>query len=307
MRFPVRTGKLLGAVTLAAGALAGFGAFGGGPVAASPVLREAVPPAQPAAATSTPILFDGQYYGWAFLNWSGYAVTTGPYTSVTGDWIVPTVTTKHGPGYSAAWTGIDGFDNTSLIQVGTEQDAFHGGATDQAWWASSDQGYFERTTWARLVCVNTTKCSPTPTVFTVNAGDKMVASIQETTTTVWDITLLDTTTGVEGIEATIPYTASMGATGGDSAEWVMERPSLVAPGGGSHLGKLANFGTITFDTATVNTGGAPGFVATATVSDAGVMVQGAAKVIAIPSGPDGAGDGFNVSYGAQAPTPPPTS
>src|SRR5580658_6548090 len=75
---------------------------------------------------------------WGARNWSGYAIDSGTYTSATGSWTVPTViapTTHPRKAYfSSTWVGIDGFDNQSLIQAGTEQDWIGGSAFYQAWW-----------------------------------------------------------------------------------------------------------------------------------------------------------------------------
>jgi Peptidase A4 family len=83
--------------------------------------------------------------GWESSNWSGYAETSSaPYTSVSGQWTVPTVTGPSGS-YSAAWIGIDGFNNDSLIQTGTEQDYSGGSGQYSAWWTTSSKNFEEQT------------------------------------------------------------------------------------------------------------------------------------------------------------------
>lgn len=83
--------------------------------------------------------------GWSSSNWSGYAETSAaPFSGVTGDWTVPTVTGPNGS-YSATWIGIDGFTNSSLIQTGTEQDYVNGNAQYSAWWTTSSQNFAEQT------------------------------------------------------------------------------------------------------------------------------------------------------------------
>src|SRR5438094_7169066 len=76
----------------------------------------------------------GSPFGWASSNWSGYAITGGPYTSATGEWTVPAVSASRKPTYSSSWVGIDGFSNGSLIQTGTEQDYYNGTAHYYASW-----------------------------------------------------------------------------------------------------------------------------------------------------------------------------
>jgi len=83
--------------------------------------------------------------GLASYNWSGYAVTSStPYRSVTGNWTVPTVTGPNGS-YSSAWVGIDGVNNQSLIQTGTEQDYSSNHGSYYAWWTTSAQNFAEQT------------------------------------------------------------------------------------------------------------------------------------------------------------------
>src|SRR5690348_216755 len=64
--------------------------------------------------------------GWASSNWSGYAVTGSTYSSVTAKWTVPSVAASRKATYSSDWVGIDGFNNSDLIQTGTESDYFNG-------------------------------------------------------------------------------------------------------------------------------------------------------------------------------------
>ena len=56
--------------------------------------------------------------GWYSSNWSGYAVTPSggaPFTGITSQWTVPAVARTRNATFSAAWAGIDGFSNSSLI------------------------------------------------------------------------------------------------------------------------------------------------------------------------------------------------
>lgn len=112
--------------------------------------------------------------GWSSSNWSGYAETSAaPYSGVSGEWTVPTLTCSGGSQYSAAWLGIDGFNNDSLIQTGTEQDCSNKSASYSAWWTTSAQGFEEQTI--------STGCSTTGSVScgTVKPGDVMTATISK--------------------------------------------------------------------------------------------------------------------------------
>ena len=92
---------------------------------------------------------------WASSNWSGYAVATTSslscqpssdvtYASVSGQRTVPAVSASSGASYSAAWLGIDGFNNDTLIQTGTEQDYYSRSAHYSAWWTTSAQNFEEQ-------------------------------------------------------------------------------------------------------------------------------------------------------------------
>src|ERR1043165_3390538 len=71
--------------------------------------------------------------GWSSSNWSGYAIT-GNFTAATGSWTVQTAGQSRKPTYSSQWIGIDGFNNSNLIQTGTESDYYSGSAHYAAWW-----------------------------------------------------------------------------------------------------------------------------------------------------------------------------
>ena len=220
--------------------------------------------------------------GWASTNWSGYAVTgTTPASSITGQWTVPSVSRTSGASYSAAWAGIDGFANSSLIQTGTEQDYDRGGAHYSAWWTTSAQGFLEQT-------IN----EP------VSPGDSISAKIMESTTTasLWTISLSDSSLvhAAWAFNTTVTYTGP-----GASAEWIIEAPTV-----GNQIAPLAVYSSpLTFDAWTVN-GVNPNLLA----SEGGEMLARSwgrqYQVISIPSAPDGNKDAFNMAYGATAPLPP---
>lgn len=210
--------------------------------------------------------------GWASTNWSGYAVSSsaqGTYQSITGQWVVPTVRPSSKRTYSSAWIGIDGFLNSSLIQVGTEQDASSNGTRYGAWW--------EILPAAETVIPN----------MTISPGDRMSASIQDLGGGTWMISITDLTSG-NSFSTDQPYSGPQ-----TSAEWILEAPSL-----GGAVTTLANYGTATFDPGTVN-GISPNLVA----QDGGVMIQHKVQV-STPSIPDVDSDGFSVRYGSTAPPPP---
>lgn len=75
------------------------------------------------------------------LNWSGYAASKDlqrpsdhSVTHVKGSWVVPTL--KPTPGnttYTSIWVGIDGYNSSTVEQLGTEHDWVNDKQEDSAW------------------------------------------------------------------------------------------------------------------------------------------------------------------------------
>jgi hypothetical protein len=236
----------------------------------SHALRVAVPGPLGVRAESTTA-------AWVARNWSGYAINTSVYTSVSGTWTVPTVSAPPHPTnsaqYSATWVGIDGFNlrDHNLIQAGTEQDWNYGTPSYQAWWEILPMGE-----------------TVIPGI-TVRPGDAMTVSIVKGVPD-WTITVSDATTGQT-------FTTKQTFRGkGESAEWIQEAPTV-----GGRVAPLANFGTVDFSDATAN-GTNPGLNS----SELGIMAKGKGgrHVISTPSLPNATANGFAVAYGASAPLPP---
>lgn len=235
---------------------------------------------------------------WQSANWSGYAVSTTSspacvpasgvtYTSVSGTWTVPTVTGSggglfgRGSTYSAVWTGIDGFTDSSLIQAGTEQDVTGGTAKYQAWW-------------------EILPAAETPiTSITVQPGDSITVTITKVSGSTWSISLTDN--GKSGHSAQPTFTTTQSYSGsGTSAEWIVEAPEV-----NGRIATLANYGSTIFDLGKVN-----GASVVLPAGSGGEMVQSSlfsSTVESVPSSPDTgppAGDGFACAYGSTAPPAP---
>jgi len=287
-------GSVVGGLTLWAGS-------GAAPVIVHQARQVSVASARASSRTAS----------WASSNWSGYA-ETGTFSTITGNWTVPAVTAGaagasggrfgRNPGttswYSATWLGIDGYNNSDLIQTGTEQDYYSGSAHYTAWWEI-------------LPASETVISEP------VAAGDQMTATITKTSATVsvrvgrrgqtteslWQVTVGDTTQGWT-------FTTTQAYTGpGTSAEWIVEAPSV-----NGRTAALADYafpaaaaGAGDFHGAGVATGiGQPMVPAALSyANDAGVMVQNNAQV-STPGQPDGPQTAFNSLYGPTAPGPPTT-
>lgn len=218
-------------------------------------------------------------------NWAGYdkgLLDTGALAqSVSAEWTVPTAT-QEVPGQaeaSATWIGIGGgcvnmtsgcsVTDPTLIQAGTEQDVSSTGqATYSAWW----------------------EILPVPSVTAsviVEPGDRVSVSIAQTLPGVWTITFKDLSHPAQSFTQTVPYTSTM-----DSAEWIEEAPVVISTGNSpvsAGEAALPDLGTVNFDDASLNGKRAalsPGFEME--------MVNSSGEVIAVPSSPDPAGNGFDV-------------
>jgi Putative Ig domain len=239
------------------------------------------------SVTSSKVSGAGNASGRTSPNWSGYVLDGGPFTGIEGEWTVPTVQ-NDGGNVSCTWIGIDGDGNTSLIQVGTEQDYYGGflgiGAGPQyyAWW-------------------EILPASQTSIPGQVSPGDQMLAIInpvvsgtaKPNTTTSWAITLMDKTKGWT-FTTTQSYAGPL-----SSAEWIQEATTECGLFGCS-INAIADYGSVSFDVFdAIDSGTAPGLTPAAAMN----LVQGGATV-STPSNPDGDADGFTVAFGSNVPAPP---
>jgi hypothetical protein len=152
------------------------------------------------------------------FNWSGYAATGGAYTSVTGSWIVPTVSPENEDiAVDATWVGIGGMLHKDLIQVGTAGIVVDGRVTYEAWYE---------------LLPDVSK----PLPIEVRAGDKITAGVTETSPDTWSIFIRNDTTG-KNHQLTVPYQSSR-----SSAEWVEEMASNL----NGDFVPITNFGKVTF-------------------------------------------------------------
>jgi hypothetical protein len=202
-------------------------------------------------------------------NWSGYVATSGPYTSVTGTFDVPSL--QDGTSIFAdtsEWVGIDGFPtgNTSLIQAGVNENV-----------DPEDPGEVVVQPWWEILPAFETNIDSV----TVNAGDQVTVTISQVGTGEWSINLTDDNNG-----ETFTTDQEYGGPG-TSAEWIVEAPFV-----GDGVSPLAPYTpNISFDDLQ-----AQGSVSALTEV---VMVQGGSQV-STPS--NYTSTGFAVAYGSTAPT-----
>jgi Peptidase A4 family len=226
-------------------------------------------------------------------NWAGYAVSdsgagTTSFTSVSGSWVQPAMTCTSGAAaYAAFWVGLGGFAGSSqaLEQIGTEADCTASGrATYSAWY----------------------EIVPSPSVplaLAVDAGDTLTGSVTVDGTSV-TLTLTDQTTGQTATKTLV--VASPETT---SAEWIAEAPSTCGRGGCRTL-PLANFGSVTFSSASATGAGHAGAIGDAAWGATAVTLRGSSAfpfgrsrfapaqtvVSAVPGTLSSDGASFGVTY-----------
>jgi hypothetical protein len=195
-------------------------------------------------------------------NWSGYAAYNGTFNSVSASWVQPAVTCGSTNTYSSYWVGLDGYNSSSVEQLGTEADCSGGSATYYSWY----EMYPKRGYYANLA---------------VTPGHSMSASVVYGGGGRYTLTLTDNTTGKAF--STVQRTNSAKRT---SAEAIVE-----APYNGGIL-PLANFGTANFTNTLANNSPIGNF----TVDP--ITMLNPAGMKATPSGLDSTKAAFTVTWSA---------
>ena len=158
-------------------------------------------------------------------NWSGYAGTTGTYTSVSASWIQPTGTCTSGDQYAAFWVGLDGYSSETVEQTGSEVDCDGRTPEYYAWYEAypaASENYSN----------------------TVKPGDHFNASVTSEGSNKFALYIDDTTQGWS-------HDTTVTVSGADrsSAEVIVEAPCCTDSGG---ILPLTDFGTISFTSCEAN-------------------------------------------------------
>jgi hypothetical protein len=216
-------------------------------------------------------------------NWSGYAVPApsgGSFTDVKGSWTVPSVTgSKNSHTYSSIWVGLDGYNDGTVEQLGTEQD-----------WTGKTGSYY---VWFEMYPNYAYKINGFP----ITPGDQFTAEVTYAGLTngnqIFTLSIANTS---QHVSYTIP--ASYTTTSGiqlQSAEWIVEAPSSF----GGVL-PLANFGTASLYGCTANGATVASYSAAGLdpLTMAGVTGR-SLYTKAAPSGVDSSGERFTVTWSHQ--------
>ncbi|HTJ68076.1 MAG TPA: G1 family glutamic endopeptidase [Actinospica sp.] len=216
-RSPLRAGIAAAALVLPALAPVAAAATTAAPTVFAPIQRS--------AGTATPFFISHgggvRHADTTSTNWAGYAATGSTYTSVTTTFTQPKVTCSSGDQYSSFWVGLDGYSSSSVEQTGTEADCVGSTAEYSAWYEMYP-------------------AYPVTYSNTVAPGDTIVEKVIYEGSNKYELYLADSTRGWSHT------TTKTGSFSRSSAEVIAE-----APYSGGVL-PLANFGTVTFKSSTVN-------------------------------------------------------
>lgn len=157
---------------------------------------------------------NGQAIIYESSNWSGYAVVGREFRQARGSWIVPAVDCSVTPNASVSfWVGIDGWDNATVEQTGTDSDCNGGSPAYYAWYE-----------FAPLAGITITSVAISP-------GDRMAAQIDYVGDSGFMVTIANQTTG-----AIFTTSAVVPGAQRTSAEWITELNGY----------QLSDFGTVLF-------------------------------------------------------------
>ena len=223
-------------------------------------------------------------------NWSGYADTNDTFSSVASSWTEPTVNCADsnsgldsllslsgllgGPGAASAfWVGLDGYNSTSVEQLGTDSDCDSGTPSYYAWY----------------------EMYPNPSVtlpsrYPVKPGDHLTALVASNAA--------GTSFTLEIKDATAGWTFSTTQTGSgfarSSAEVIAEAPSSCSILFCSEV-PLADFGQINYSgSSVINSAGTKGSLAAFDANEITMSDNG--TTLATPSSLSSDGSSFSVTW-----------
>ena len=158
-------------------------------------------------------------------NWSGYAAV-GDQESVSavhGSWVVPGASCPTtGETFAAFWVGIDGYNSSTVEQVGTDSDCVDGTPVYYAWYE------FYPNSSVTIDAVN------------VSVGDRITAGVVfDNSTRDFAAYIKSSGGGVGSVSQAVPGAMRT------SAEWVVEAPKFCVSTGCSST-TLTGFGTVEF-------------------------------------------------------------
>lgn len=205
-------------------------------------------------------------------NWSGYATYNNNCTYAVGTCTVPSGVCSKTATYSSYWVGLDGYNSSTVEQLGFDVDCSSGRPVYYAWFEMYPQGSF-------LI-----------SGFPIAPGQSITMSVSFLGNGVYTLMIRNNTLN---FQYTVPanYTTNTSALH-NSAEWIVEAPTV-----GSSLASLTQFtppAQWTNCSATVGCNAGP-INRSGNTFTAIQMVSGS-TVKAVPSALNAAGNGFSVTW-----------
>jgi Peptidase A4 family len=195
-------------------------------VAALAAALAAIAPAVAAAKPASGLVNDPNHKvtNSTSTNWSGYAATGGPFTSVSASWTQPTALCSFGTSYSSFWIGLDGDGSSSVEQTGSSADCSSANVPNYYAWYEMYPKY------------------PVNLSGTVRPGDAFTASVTTDGVGRFTLAIADATQHWSYQTTQRSNKASL-----YSAEVIAEAPSSR-----SGVLPLTNFGSVSFTGSTAN-------------------------------------------------------
>jgi hypothetical protein len=167
-------------------------------------------------------------------NWSGYALTGSAFTGVTGTFNVPVP--RKSPDCleeTSVWLGVDGADNSDLLQAGVDESTFVlSSSTSTPWWQPTHLCTGKVQVYARWEDLPSAEVR---VKFPVNVGDDVTVSIFKMSPGWWALAMHDLTTRHSFVRVQ-PYGGPQ-----TSVEWVVEAPQMI-----DGVTNAVPFGTVDF-------------------------------------------------------------
>lgn len=206
-------------------------------------------------------------------NWGGYIVTPASgssYTSVSGSWTVPNISTNQRNAVAAQWVGLGGASTSDLLQMGTIEDIENGQPVAKVFWEKLPDA--------------------AQNIMSVPFGSTISVNISKSSDSTWNLTFTtsssDSDTQTKTISATLDSSYEQGV--GASAEWISEDPSTES----GQLYPLANMGTVKYQSAEVN---GQALNAEGNTVEPVAMISGNKTILIYPSALGADGESFTTS------------
>ncbi len=161
-------------------------------------------------------------------NWSGYVLSGGPFTAVTGTFNVPTIYSSATDTDTSEWVGLDGAfpSDPTIIQAGV----------DEQYTAATN-------TYITFAWIELYPALPFSAPVPVRPGDQVTVTIGQVSPGLWNVLVKDDSNGVG-------YSVNQAYAGPAlSAEWIVEAPWSVAT---QSVETLGAFSPVTFTGVGVN-------------------------------------------------------